>query len=108
MKSEDPKPTTEAAAPIIVEEFPKNLKETLRISLTEYQGHSLCEIRAWYPSVDGMKPGKGISLQRSQIPLLVRALRKAERIIKGEKPAAGASAAPYQDGQAEDELQEAA
>ena len=66
-----------------VAEWPKNKKETLLVSLTEYNGNQLIDIRAYYPAAGGeMKAGKGISLQRSQIGLLKKALIQAEKLIK--------------------------
>ena len=73
---------SEAAAPVVIAEFPKNKKETVRVSLTEYQGNDLLDIRAYYPTADGMKAGKGISLQRSQLVTLRKALQQAERALK--------------------------
>ena len=77
--------TSEGSAPVVIAEFPKNKKETVRVSFTEYQGNELLDIRAYYPTADGMKAGKGISLQRSQIVILRKALQQAERAMKGER-----------------------
>ena len=63
--------------------------ETVRVSFTEYRGNELLDIRAYYPISDDMKAGKGISLQRSQIATLRKALQQAERAVKGERGRAG-------------------
>ena len=63
-----------AAAAVATTEFPKNKKDTVRVSLTEYQGNERVDIRAYDPTADGMKGGKGINLQRSQIVTLRKAL----------------------------------
>ena len=47
----------------------------------------LLDIRSHYRMADGMKAGKGISLQRSQIVTLRKALQQAERALKDEKNA---------------------
>ncbi len=72
--------------PIVIAEFPKNKKETIRVSLTEYQGVKLLEIRSYYPTEDGMKPGKGICLNRSLTGTLRKAVQAAERQLKDERP----------------------
>jgi hypothetical protein len=79
-----------------------------RKSIVEAFGHECFEVRSYYPTAEGMKPGKGICLQRSQITTLRKALQKAERLIRGEKAAPGVGTAPDEDGQAEGELLEAA
>ena len=55
-------PASEAVAPVVIAEFPKNKKETVRVSFTEYQGNALLDIRTCYPTSHGMRAGKGISL----------------------------------------------
>ena len=81
--------STEEAAPVVVAEFPKNKKETLRVSLVVFQGHELLEIRAYYPAADGeLKPGKGLAIQRTQIIMLRKALQEAERQLKEGKKSA--------------------
>ena len=74
----------QAVEPIVIGEFQKNKKEIVRIAFTEYQGNQLIDIRAFYPTADGMKAGKGISLQRTQIVSLRKALQQAEKCLKAE------------------------
>ena len=75
--------------PLVIAEFPKNKKETLRVSFVEFQGHELLEVRAYFPAGDGsMKPGKGLCIQRSQVATLRKALQEAERIMREERKSA--------------------
>ena len=67
-------------------EFQKNAKERVRVRLTEFGGHRLIDIRAFYPEGEEWKPGKGITLRRELLPELREALREAER-LSDEKPA---------------------
>ncbi len=67
----------------LISEFSKNAREVVRVRLTEYGGHKLIDVRAWYQDGEGgYKPGKGLSLQRSLIPELKKAIAAAERAAK--------------------------
>jgi len=66
--------------PIVVAELPKNARERLRVALTEYNGHRLCDVRTFYQDRTGeWRPGKGISVRRALLPELRKALLAAER-----------------------------
>jgi hypothetical protein len=70
---------------ILVSEFQKNGKERVRVSLTEFGGHRLIDLRAYYQDATGeWRPGKGLTLRRELLPQLKRALLAAERIAKAE------------------------
>jgi hypothetical protein len=69
--------------PQIVTEFEKNTKERVRISLTEYGGHPLLDVRTFYQDAAGeWKPGKGIAIRRELVTTLRKALQQAERAMK--------------------------
>ena len=69
----------------VISEFAKNTRETVRVSLTEYNGVPLCDVRAFYQSGDEMKPGKGIAIRRELITPLRKALQAAEKAMATEK-----------------------
>ncbi len=69
---------------LIIAEFEKNSRETVRISLTEYRGQQLLDVRAFYPSGGEMKPGKGLTIRRDLVTTLRKALQAAEKATKGE------------------------
>jgi hypothetical protein len=64
--------------------IPKSQREELRVSLTEYQGHDLVDVRVYfrahYDCEDKpMKPGKkGIAVKIGQLPDLISALQAAQ------------------------------
>jgi hypothetical protein len=70
--------------PIIVGEFEKNAKDTLRVTLHQYNGTDLISLRLFYKDKDGnLKPGKdGLSLKVEQFPLLARLLADAGAVLK--------------------------
>ncbi len=70
--------------PIIVGEFEKNAKDTLRVTLHQYNGTDLISLRIFYKDKDGsLKPGRdGISLKVEQFPLLARLLADAGNMLK--------------------------
>ena len=62
----------------VVAEFVKNSTEKLRVSLTEYRGHSLCNVRIYYEDGDEYKPSrKGVAFNVALLPELEKAIRKA-------------------------------
>lgn len=74
---------------LLVAEFDKNARERCRVSLTEYGGHDLVDVRAYWQDQTGeWRPGKGLALRRELLPELRRALLAAERLAKAG-PAAG-------------------
>ncbi len=68
----------------VIAEVTKNTREVVRVSLTEYNGVELLDVRAFYHSADGMKPGKGLAVRRELITPLRKALQAAEKAAKGE------------------------
>lgn len=69
--------------------IPKNAREELRISLDEFNGHELLNLRIWFHTGDGeMRPTKkGVALKVALLPELLAALVEAEKVAlfpKGE------------------------
>lgn len=63
----------------------KNSREEIRISIDEYMGHRLCNLRVWYLSGDEMRPGKhGLALRLDVLPEILSALQKAIARGKGD------------------------
>lgn len=65
---------------IIIAEWRKNSRETLRVRLDSYQGETVICCRAWYAGSNGvMKPGRGgLTVSIRHLPALAIALAKAE------------------------------
>ncbi len=77
----------------LIETIEKNKREEVRISLTAYQGHDLCDIRVFaepYAGNEWVATKKGISLSVAKLPDLIAALQQAE----GEARAAGLLKSP--------------
>ena len=84
----------------IIAEFDKNSREKVRVSLTEYNGVDLLDVRAFYEAGGEMKPGKGLALRRELITPLRKALQAAEKALAAEKASKGGRAeqTPTDDG----------
>lgn len=64
--------------------IPKNAREEIRVSVDDFQGHRLCNVRVWYREGDELRPGKqGIALRLDLLPQLVEALRRAAQDTEG-------------------------
>ena len=57
----------------------KNVREELRVSVDEFRGHQLINMRVWFEGEDGrMRPGKqGLALRLGLLRDLCAALEKA-------------------------------
>jgi hypothetical protein len=67
-----------SAAPTIIAEWPKNERETVRVALDEFNGHSTVNARLWFRAADGeMRPGKGLAIGIRHLPALAAALNEA-------------------------------
>lgn len=68
-----------SAQPIAV--IQKNSREDLRITVEQYRGHELLNLRVWYEADDGsMRPGKqGLAVRLALLPELRDALDKVGR-----------------------------
>ena len=56
--------------------FAKNTREEVRVTLDDFKGHRLINVRVWFRADDDtMRPGKqGIALRLEQLPDLMAAL----------------------------------
>ena len=67
----------------LIEQFEKNATEVVRVSLTEYHGRKLIDVRVYYSDSEGQyRPTKkGVSLSVDVYPDFKRALRTLEKIL---------------------------
>lgn len=67
----------------IIAQFEKNATEVVRVSLTEYKGRKLIDVRVHYSSDEGeYRPTKkGVSLSVDVYPDFKRALLELEKIL---------------------------
>ncbi len=67
---------------IVIAEWQKNSRETLRVRLDSYQGQAVICARAWYTDSDGnLKPGRGgLTVSIRHLPALAAALARAGEI----------------------------
>lgn len=64
--------------PIDIASWPRNSRETVKISLDQYKGHHTIACRCWFTGTDGeLKPGKGLTLSVRHLPELSSSLAKA-------------------------------
>jgi hypothetical protein len=72
--------TPTLSEPVIVAEFWKNRRgESIRVTLSTFDGCNLIDLRTWYTADDGrLKPGKGFCAQAKHLPQLASAFAKAE------------------------------
>ena len=61
--------------------IPKNTREELRVTLEEYRGHHIANLRVWYDVGDGeMRPGKqGLALRLDLLGDLQSAITATEK-----------------------------
>ena len=73
---------TNPAFPMLIEEWPRSNRETIRVFLDEFQGRPLIHVRAFYAGPDGvMRPGKGgLALGLAHLPKLADAICEAYRL----------------------------
>ena len=65
--------------------FPKNKFQEVRVGIREFKGNDLVDIRIWTiaQGVDQMVPtAKGVTINISLLPQLLKALHEAEALIK--------------------------
>jgi hypothetical protein len=68
--------------PITVSEWWKNRRgESIRVTLSTYDGRNLVDLRTWYTAEGKLKPGNGFAAEIRHLPRLTAALAKA-----GSKP----------------------
>ena len=62
-------------------DIPKNAAELVRVSLAEFKGRPLIDVRVFYKSTTGGEPKptrKGVCLRLDLLPQLIEALHQAE------------------------------
>jgi len=67
--------------PAVIARLPKNADEEVRVTLDEYRGHHLVDVRIFADFTAANVPmptKKGISIRVGQLPDLIEALRDAE------------------------------
>ena len=67
--------------------FAKNSRDQVRVSITEYQGHDLVDLRVWTTPDNGGDPfatKKGLSIRVTMLPELIEALKQAEATAQKE------------------------
>ena len=70
----------------LIASFAKNAMEEVQVSLTEYLGRDLVDIRTYYTDDEGEKKPtrKGISLSVDLFPALKDAVLKVEEVLQRE------------------------
>ena len=65
--------------------FKKNAEETVRVTLTEFKGHKLLDVRVYVEDRDGRQIAtrKGLALSRDLAGELFEALKLAVEMIEG-------------------------
>jgi hypothetical protein len=75
---------TDRTADQVVAELPKNARETIRVALTEFNGHGLIDVRVW-TLADGKPTKKGLTLRPEPWAML---LAELQRVLGIGKPTA--------------------
>ncbi len=68
--------------------FQKNKFQEVRVGIREFKGNDLVDIRIWtltQGSEDLVPTAKGVSINVSLLPDLMKALQNAEKILKENK-----------------------
>jgi hypothetical protein len=80
---------------LLVAQFKKNASEEIRVSIGEFNGHKLINMRIYFRSSDGewLPTKKGIALGVDRYPMLLEAVLKLGQELQalGLKAAAGKS-----------------
>lgn len=64
--------------PILISEWRKNKRQTVRVQLSQYKGNLTIDCRLWHSSGRELMPGKsGITLGIKNLPVLAEAFSKA-------------------------------
>jgi hypothetical protein len=71
---------SDQAQDTIIASIPKNSREELRVTLGEFKGHRLCQLRAWAlrDGAESIPTKNGFGIQAAVIPKLREALAEAE------------------------------
>ncbi len=70
----------------VVGEWRATKREVLRVMVRNFKGLKLIDIRRWYRDAEGkLCPGKGVSCRPWDLEPLRKALRKADRLLNGDR-----------------------
>ena len=72
----------------VISQFTKNAVEEVRVSLTEYRGHKLIDLRVYYEPRDGgerLPSKKGLTISVELFPELKKALGELEATLIEKK-----------------------
>lgn len=77
-------------AEIIVGEWRKNQRETVRVRLDTYQGRAIADVRVWYDDGGGtLKPGRnGLTIAVQHLPELATCINRALELASAPVPEA--------------------
>ena len=66
-------------AAVVVAEWPRNGRESIRVSISSFNGNPVIDCRTWYADgLGAMKPGRaGLTLGAKHLPQLADAIAKA-------------------------------
>lgn len=67
----------------VLAELEKNMSEVLRVSLGEYNGRQVVDLRCW-TRPDGKPTKKGVTFGVGLLPQVISALLEAEKVLAGE------------------------
>jgi hypothetical protein len=72
----------DTALPILIDEWPRSNRETIRVFLDRFQGRAIVHIRAFYTDTHGiLRPGRdGLALGIRHLPKLADAICEAYRL----------------------------
>lgn len=72
---------------MLIAEIQKNLWERVRVSLDDFKGHKVCNIRVFFESEPGvwLPSTKGIAFADTLLPQILAALKSAEEQHKEAK-----------------------
>lgn len=72
---------------VLVATIPKNGREEIRVSLTEFKGYDLVNMRVWFRTDEGdMRPGKaGLAFRVEKLSDLIQALQQAQRAAEARE-----------------------
>jgi hypothetical protein len=65
----------------VVGTIKKNGKDTILISLGDYKGHAVCDLRIYYKTADGeyLPTPRGITFANELLPELIKMLNEAQK-----------------------------
>jgi Transcriptional Coactivator p15 (PC4) len=70
----------------VVGEWRATKRELVRVMVRYFEGIEFVDVRRWYRDAEGkLCPGKGISIRPPDLKGLRRALRKADRLLNGDR-----------------------